>query len=59
MGVKETDGFRDIMAGVEIQKGLKDRKRDGAENKIYIYRNVYTWMHAALISMLNQAGDCK
>jgi hypothetical protein len=36
MGVKETDGFRDIMAGVEIQKGLKDRKRDGAENKIYI-----------------------
>jgi hypothetical protein len=29
MGIKETDGFRDIIVGVEIQKGLKDRERGG------------------------------
>jgi hypothetical protein len=29
MGIKETDAFTDIMVGVEIQKGLKDRERGG------------------------------
>lgn len=39
MGIKETDSFRGIMVGVEIQKGLKDREM-GVENKMY--KNLYS-----------------